>query len=278
MPELLYHYTNQVGLLGILNSRSLWATRIHYLNDSQEFWQAFNVADDELNRRVQRTTESKEREKLEALRDEMESLLAVGTVVCSLSERADSLSQWRSYVGNQPGFALGFDFSDLQTLAERAGFELHRCIYDPKEQQRKIATLIDAVMATDFNTSPGYEDPERPRTIVILKRGGDYMDKLQVTAPLIKHQAFEDEREWRLVSWKLKTVTSKYRPGPSMITPYVEFDLTKDGKVSCLREIVVGPTPHKELAERAVRELAHGMTHLEPKPRIVLSNAPFRYW
>src|SRR6266700_6216266 len=33
----LYHYTSQEGLLGILSSKTLWATRIQYLNDSTEF-------------------------------------------------------------------------------------------------------------------------------------------------------------------------------------------------------------------------------------------------
>src|SRR6266568_442547 len=33
----LYHYTSQEGLLGILSSKTLWATRIQSLNDSTEF-------------------------------------------------------------------------------------------------------------------------------------------------------------------------------------------------------------------------------------------------
>ena len=37
LPPRLYHYTSQEGLLGILSSKTLWATRIQYLNDSTEF-------------------------------------------------------------------------------------------------------------------------------------------------------------------------------------------------------------------------------------------------
>ncbi len=36
-PELLYHYTTQKGLLGILHERCIWATHIRYLNDASEF-------------------------------------------------------------------------------------------------------------------------------------------------------------------------------------------------------------------------------------------------
>ena len=33
----LYHYTNWDGLLGILNTKRLWATHYRFLNDSSEF-------------------------------------------------------------------------------------------------------------------------------------------------------------------------------------------------------------------------------------------------
>lgn len=36
-PELLYHYRDSHGLLGIINTRTLWATQFQYLNDSAEF-------------------------------------------------------------------------------------------------------------------------------------------------------------------------------------------------------------------------------------------------
>jgi len=36
VPELLYHYTDSAGLQGILESRTLWATDIRYLNDETE--------------------------------------------------------------------------------------------------------------------------------------------------------------------------------------------------------------------------------------------------
>jgi hypothetical protein len=34
LPHLLHHYTSFAGLAGIVNARSVWATMIHYLNDS----------------------------------------------------------------------------------------------------------------------------------------------------------------------------------------------------------------------------------------------------
>jgi hypothetical protein len=36
-PDTLYHYTGQLGLLGMTQTRELWATKIQYMNDAAEF-------------------------------------------------------------------------------------------------------------------------------------------------------------------------------------------------------------------------------------------------
>jgi hypothetical protein len=40
---LLYHYTDQNGLLGIINKGSIWATHYQYLNDTSEFQKAKEI-------------------------------------------------------------------------------------------------------------------------------------------------------------------------------------------------------------------------------------------
>lgn len=36
-PRTLYHYTSDSGLLGIIETKSIWATNVRYLNDSKEY-------------------------------------------------------------------------------------------------------------------------------------------------------------------------------------------------------------------------------------------------
>src|ERR1700733_4591483 len=36
-PAVIYHYTSQAGLMGIVAEKAIWATNIHCLNDSREF-------------------------------------------------------------------------------------------------------------------------------------------------------------------------------------------------------------------------------------------------
>ena len=44
VPTLLYHYTDAQGFKGIVESYELWATHIQYLNDTQEYLYAVDVA------------------------------------------------------------------------------------------------------------------------------------------------------------------------------------------------------------------------------------------
>jgi hypothetical protein len=43
-PDILYHYTTQEGLLGILREGVIRASSIQHLNDSSEFTYAISVA------------------------------------------------------------------------------------------------------------------------------------------------------------------------------------------------------------------------------------------
>src|ERR1035437_10348273 len=43
-PEVLYHYTSPAGFLGIIDSKTIWATGAEHLNDSQEVLHAIKIA------------------------------------------------------------------------------------------------------------------------------------------------------------------------------------------------------------------------------------------
>jgi hypothetical protein len=43
-PGILYHYTGQAGLLGIIERRELWCTKVQYMNDATEFGRALDMA------------------------------------------------------------------------------------------------------------------------------------------------------------------------------------------------------------------------------------------
>jgi hypothetical protein len=79
-PDKVYHYTNQSGLLGIIENQELWATIIHFLNDSSEFRIAFKMIEDRL---IGPEIDS----------DTLMRIMADPTQLCSLSPR-----QRRAYI------------------------------------------------------------------------------------------------------------------------------------------------------------------------------------
>ena len=50
--ETLYHYTNLKGLLGIVESRVLWASDIRYMNDASELKHTVDLIRIEIRQRI----------------------------------------------------------------------------------------------------------------------------------------------------------------------------------------------------------------------------------
>jgi hypothetical protein len=208
LPEILYHYTSQDGLIGMLNKKTIWASKIHYLNDSKEFRLALDLARCELNERISAATSPGDRSRLELLRDTIYPGARVNTCVCCFSELEDDLSRWRGYGGGNAGFSVGFTREWFTRVKETLGLSLIRCIYDPENQQRLVQDEIDKFFATNVGREPdywdrnrGYWNPHRPRTYMVSRHvGDDFATRLALIAPRIKHESFEDEKEWRLVA------------------------------------------------------------------------------
>lgn len=69
--------------------------------------------------------------------------------IFSMTEEADSLSQWRAYARDGKGFTLGFDGRHLANLAnsEHAQFGLRRVVYDEISQRTALSDALDTIEA-----------------------------------------------------------------------------------------------------------------------------------
>ena len=160
MQDLLYHYTSEVGLTGIVESGGIRATHIRFLNDWTEFREAFTQsyvrilldsfraglpADLPLDSaRVIDGMISKRAPKILEIPSGSES--ANETFVCSFTsampqeqgDAGDRLSQWRGYSAGTQGFSLGFDRKLLAERVEinnrKAKAVLAQCVYDEAEK------------------------------------------------------------------------------------------------------------------------------------------------
>src|ERR1700680_3576354 len=115
-PPMLYHYTNDAGLKGIIESGKLWFSDIFGLNDPSELRHGLSIAIDVIKSRTtaNRPEVATFARLLERL--DMDSGIeeAAHFFICSFSGDGDDLGQWRAYADNGRGFALGFETASLE--------------------------------------------------------------------------------------------------------------------------------------------------------------------
>ena len=251
-PGTLYHYTGSAGIIGILQKGQLWASDYRHLNDRKEYRIGSLLLQQELTR-----------SKLTAQqRDSFMGLVRraqKGCFVLSFSERGDQLSQWRAYCLGGNGYSLGFSQADeLFNQAKSHSFNLIRCEYDPKKQRRLCRYLIETfTSAWEFSDRKLSLDDVSERLRAFFDR---YQWHLALTLVMsaLKHEGFDEEREWRLVSQYPEEAlyAVSFRPGRFGVTPYFEMPICKsegDKKGPCrMEQIVIGPTPNRKAARAAL--------------------------
>ncbi len=269
-PGELYHYTSQEGLLGILENRELWASKAIYMNDEAEFRLALSLAREAIE------ASSGDKDIKDELVDDIDVIEKINIFVCSFSARADLLSQWRGYCPPGAGYSIGFPSSELEKVAERLfAFCLGKCTYDPIRQRGAIEELVDFHVRQIKH--------RQAMTVGLIPSSHfiwamSFRQALAFIAPLIKHEAFEEEAEWRLVSRPLPYTNSMFshRPGRSHLIPFANLPLSISDRPVQIKKIIVGPTPHPDLACDAVKSLLGklGVTGCG----VEKSKVPFRAW
>jgi len=269
--QLLYHYATQQGLLGIMKSKCLWASSIHFLNDSLEFKHAFELLRDEINTRLS-DAEELEKAFLNSVLSSFTSTSYLNIFVCSFSEEGDLLSQWRAYSANGTGYSLGIHYNDLSSLIQGQNFKLVKCIYDINDQKVIIRNLLrNAVLNYVENRKTNISATINIHLAYFLE------DFLRI-APILKHDSYYEEQEWRLISPQISLDNSEvdFREGKSTIVPYFKFRLAKETENLKLRKLIVGPNPQKWDATIPVAYLI--TKNKIENCSVGLSRIPYRGW
>lgn len=272
-PNLvLYHYTGGHGLVGILDSKQVWATNIHCLNDSKEFVHALALA----KYAIRQVLEERVKEDFEviyaAVENSLDSISSLSVYVSCYSEVADSLSQWRGYCPPGFGYSIGFDGSELESVARQQGFELGRCVYERAKQEKICLEWAgNAVqhIKRHLKVTSDIDNAVRDASTYFL-------NDLYKFAPLLKHHSFHGESEWRLFG----LVGSDderllVRPAKSMLVRYLGIDLGLSKNSDIVWSITVGPTPHQQLA---VGALTTYFNKVNIRNGIGFSDTPYRDW
>ena len=273
-PKELFHYTSQAGLLGIVKEMEIWATHTQYLNDPVEFRHAIDIVVEEILRMKERNNSSDHTEMLNEMEESIQGIETLNVCVASFSKNGDSLSQWRAYSGGVAGFAIRFSGMFLRAVIGDIGW-LAPCQYTKDDQRALVRILLEDVMAEEQNPTENEKDDNDPWRIPGVSNLVNYLSRY---APLVKHQSFIEEEEWRIISRPLMCDRNGfgYRPGTSMLVPYYRVPLNTDNFPFNIEQIVIGPTPHPEQSRNSVRSLLlrHGLRDTQ----VVLSSVPYRNW
>ncbi len=272
--ETLYHYTSLAGLQGIVGSRELRSSDIRFMNDSAELRHTLDLLNKQVTRRILSGVDHPEL--LNAFLDWLSKRIVSGPMLFGASFRANGnlLSQWRGYSVHGKGVSLGFDPESICRQASAQGFSIGRCIYQPDRQAALIEQVIDGVEALAQELgNPSRAAQEAPRIFQNIEE-----DLLRIAA-VLKHPAFEEEQEWRIVS---PIISDPHHPalhvreGSSMLVPYYAFALApeKQRGVS-LNHVYIGPTANAELSMHSLR-LYLEQQRSAPRDGISYCQIPFR--
>jgi hypothetical protein len=218
--SLLFHYTSADGAIGIIENKCLWATDIRFLNDSEEFIHGCKLVKKIVKKLQLGETSHEFNEKfLSFLLASVESLVnddnsLFTSYIISFSTQNDSLNQWRAYSGDS-GYALGWEIDKLRKLTKLRNAKLVKCIYEENEQLKFVERIIKFAAHKIKNIK------DDAWIACINSFAIKYI--LQRFMPRLKHKAFKDEQEWRIVVTSEDTI--KFRTGRLGITPYVVFSM-----------------------------------------------------
>jgi hypothetical protein len=266
-PNILYHYTTTIGLKGILETSTLWATDATFLNDAQELqFGRHDLCSALLAKAQELVSDIQDQHGPEYSRasiiqtavhylmseyDVVRPVMTNPVYVTCFCEEGDLLSQWRGYSGGG-GFALGFaphallDISLEQEEDPTRGDlykSLHTELVRIQYGDAAIQPVIDQIVAEIAPEPKAHSGTE----------GWHYaMWKIVPALAGIKHGAFAEEREWRLIALADTSKDANFRVGPYGLIPFIAL---KANLQDALKEVVIGPGVHSDLRALATQRM-----------------------
>lgn len=278
----IYHYTSSQGLLGIFNSKSLWATHFEYLNDKTEYTHAKEVIT-KISNELENESVKKHIETLFICLEQIYKIYDVYT--CSFSRNGNVLSQWRAYCPSDGGFSIGFD---IDKLIASNGMSFFQCLYTYESKKEAIEPLVIEFCENVEKLTKGIAltfseiwqerfkniniKPYYPMSNLDLEKNHIFIKyELALLAAEMKDEAFIEEDEFRYIyiSDKRETKNINYRTNGSLLIPYRSINWSSDG----INQILIGPSVNQNQNKFSIELLkeSNNMTF-----EILESKTPYR--
>ena len=299
-PPILYHYTAADGLLGMLQSRQMWATNVRFMNDTSELAYGIRLVREIFTEKafVDRLAVNVKapfagfRDGIFGMLDDAEKNTKHFAV--SFCENPNLLSQWRGYGQSGGGFALGLETKRLGEFAAeivpnphvkpgQIGVFLRRVIYDQNAQESLVRDWVRAIVKSLASPKPGVS-AEPPETAAGQRLWSVVTRLLYECLVCFKHPGFQEEREWRLIQQgrvgdtDVTKVDFRARTGRLVSYTTLTFQPKRTaGSIATLplKAITYGPTLDPQAAERALRGLLDSCGYAPYDVEIRPSGIPF---
>jgi hypothetical protein len=259
---------------------------MQYMNDASEFAHALEIGKKTIAERTRTADSDKEKKLLKNFEKTLNVISHVHIFVGSLSEAGDLLSQWRGYCPEGNGFSLGFNPSDLDKALSSQGFKLAPCVYDSEKKKTLLNELIDdALKAPESQDTNPFSSELNPGLARLSNYVGSvatgFLAEFLNVGPLLKDDSFSEEKEWRILCGVIPSSDSRFRirPGKSMLVPYCEIKLHGTDGILHIANLIIGPTPHTDLAKLAADALLNSLSSNGVSGKQVQSSRiPYRGW
>jgi hypothetical protein len=282
LPPVIYHYTNDLGLRGILETGIFWLTDIFNLNDPSELRHGFSHAINALNNMAATgPPESKFfAERFEAFDKEIQN--SAHFFVCSFSSCGDDLGQWRAYADNGRGYTLGFDAKVIEDAFMNEGKtrSLDNATFPVIYNDRRLAEIQRQLIERMFHliSLPHGRNLGRDSLIQYLVKLSVLLTRHALYSALyFKHEAYSNEKEYRflqILPWMDASPPEvKFRSRSYSLVRYREFDWRTLAS-KALKEIKIGPAADKEKASQFALECLREFNTTHTK--LTYSAIPYR--
>jgi Protein of unknown function (DUF2971) len=285
-PPMLYHYTTEMGLRGILESGNLWFSDIFAQNDPSELRHGLSIATAILKSRI-----TNKRPEIDTFAQSIErfdvdaGIEAAGHFfIFCFRAHGDELGQWRAYADNGRGFALGFDtqlLEDAFVKKENGNPNKHHSTfhltYDDAQLTRlqtSLADLIDPLISLPRSTGVRGDALSAYMMEVLVYHSMNIIRGVM----FFKHEAYRNEKEYRfqqLFRYDKAAPEVKYRRRPGAIVRYREYDWRKRAN-GALKRIVIGPAADRTTAVRFANDCLAAFHGRTDPVAVEVSKIPYR--
>jgi hypothetical protein len=279
--DIVWHYTDGPGFLGIIESSSIHATQVASLNDRTET----KYATDLFKASIQQLLE--EMKDKETARTFLHNVLEYikedpttpthGTskffVVCFSAEEDDPI-QWDRYA-RRNGYAIGFF---ARGLGREPTSQLYKVVYDRARQEKVSKESAEATLAYFLEGLQGerLQDPEKWAK-EFFEAWDEWVYKL---APLAKDSRWKAENEFRLVhELKFSEFNQvRFRQRETMLARYLPLTtpvwVKRRTPLLPIAKIIIGPGINTAITRVSVALLLEQMGY--PSVPVEVSRATFQ--